>query len=965
GNIYDNGKLVGHYQDGKIYDLNGNKVGSYSDDGTFTMNGSFGDWIHVPTVQKENWGAVSGSQGGYNWDSDTGQGTATVNGQTYTYDDQGNIYQNGILVGHYENGKIYDLDGNNVGFYDSGGFFVVADYFSGTEDTSGDWWQQPDGSWIHVPTVQISYQTADGNYYYDEDHNVYDKDRNLIGHWNDDGTITDTEDNKIGEWYEDGSYTLDGERGAWGDNAPALEDLPTVEHNGETYYYDEYGNVFDKDRNKIGEHYYDGAGGGIYNWDSEKGEGIAKIGDKTYYYDEEGNVYDENHNLIGHYKDGKIYDLNENEIGTYYKGGKVTMNRSFSGERIFNFHKLLSEEQWEDYYKYREQSQERLEWYLKQQQLWDSKIRTDAEGNVALEEWKALGSNKGYGDTVTYVISYHNYQTGKTELDVETYKNNLLQHKDTYRVEKDSSGREHRYSVNRVSFVLKGEKIASIKSASDYEHKPYDTEGRGKADYKVTTVYFDERSIPTHMQEKYYKYADNELLKIEEVAFVPHKTDENGLPIDITKQQKGQQKEPGSNNNKFEETNSFIKKALTVINKVSKIKGVNDNVYAGFKYLSSKYMSTPILANYCPNGPPEDNTLSWINPDGETYQAKNVTFHDPAHLTKAGNYTLDLDNISCTGVGKDGITRGTTNVQVEDVHDITTASYSLDDPEKNFLVWEDSNGITYIVENVRFEGDKLSSGYQIQEDYSAQASWKDEEGVERFTTNVTIPNLRNIKTANYDLSDPSRNGVRYKDENGVTWTVYGVTFEGDSLKSDYQLHKIAGMSEEELEGKSLLDVVDNFKDLVNPDFEGETIEINGKEYEIPAGRYDVTVNLNQGVADYFQNEEFIFRTTLIEFSYIPQETEIKLNFKPGDIINFVYNEVIEEEMDFKDPLTGQSIKLPPGEYRAIVDLLERTEKIIFDEENNYYYTFTLVDREVSYTEDQEEPVQFKKGDFIG
>jgi len=84
-------------------------------------------------------------------------------------------------------------------------------------------------------------------YAYDEEGNIYDEEGNLVYTYGDydpetgTGNIYDLDGNKVGEYYDDGSFVLNGKRGTYTDDAPALEDLPSVELNGETYYYDKYG----------------------------------------------------------------------------------------------------------------------------------------------------------------------------------------------------------------------------------------------------------------------------------------------------------------------------------------------------------------------------------------------------------------------------------------------------------------------------------------------------------------------------------------------------------------------------------------------------------------------------------------------------------------------------------------------------------------------------------------------------
>jgi len=181
-------------------------------------------------------------------------------------------------------------------------------------------------------------------YAYDEEGNIYDEEGNPAYTYGDydpetgTGNIYDLDGNKVGEYYDDGSYVVNGRRGTYTDDAPALEDLSSVEHNGETYHYDKYGNIYDDegnvaynygnydpetgigdiydlDGNKVGEYYDDGSyvvngERGTYTDDAPALEDLntATFQGKTYYWDEYGNVFDENGNLVFSYdEEGNIY----------------------------------------------------------------------------------------------------------------------------------------------------------------------------------------------------------------------------------------------------------------------------------------------------------------------------------------------------------------------------------------------------------------------------------------------------------------------------------------------------------------------------------------------------------------------------------------------------------------------------------------------------------------------------------
>jgi len=283
------------------------------------------------------------------------------------------------------------------------------------------------------------------------------------------------------------------------------------------------------------------------------------------------------------------------------------------------------------------------------------------------------------------------------------------------------------------------------------------------------------------------------------------------------------------------------------------------------------------------------NFVQWRNEEGVTFFGANVVLTGSS-LSEA-KYKLNQDNIQASALNNQGLVAITTNVSVSNLYDITTASYSLDNPSRNMLrfinggdIWEATN-VEYS-QGASLKDAPLDLDLEYVKVYNI-----DNKGVIRSTTNIITPesNKNDLSKYTYSLENRSKNFVIYVDGEGVKWVAGDVEFKGDTLSGDYRLHNIPGMSEEELEGMSLVDVVDNFKDLVNPEVEGQTVNFDDEDYEIPAGKYDVSVNLNQGRATYSKDGIPVFQTTLVETK------DGKFHLNPGDVIK-VYVPVSESEI---------------------------------------------------------------------
>lgn len=292
--MYDaNGNITGYIKDGKIYDLQGNQTGWIDKDGNiYNMDGelvgrlgadgSLTDLTTEECINSKYNGEVRGLNGDLLYTIKCGK-IYDANGNLIGYiDENGNMYDlNGNYMGRIdENGNVYDANGNLIGKWkgdSTDAECVNAKYNGEVRDMNGDL----------LYTIKCGkIYDKDGNLigYIDENGNMYDLNGNYMGRIDENGNVYDANGNLIGKWTGDSSNA---------ECVNAQYNGEIRDMNGDLLYTIKCGKIYDKDGNLIG------------------------------YIDENGNMYDLNGNYMGRIgADGTFYDADGNVAGRFYPDAK-------------------------------------------------------------------------------------------------------------------------------------------------------------------------------------------------------------------------------------------------------------------------------------------------------------------------------------------------------------------------------------------------------------------------------------------------------------------------------------------------------------------------------------------------------------------------------------------------------------------------------------------------------------------